>query len=317
VPRRHPPIACALVAIALVAGACTAGESADRPTLADTSAAPDSIAAPDPTAAPGPTAIDDGATSTPDAPAPAADARTPRLAPGLGDERMIAGEPTLLAVGDSLVAGTGLAAPREAFTWRVHRALAERRAGEYGLANLAVPGESSASLLGGAQLPAAREVMATREVEVVVLAIGGNDLLGLLGGPCAQGLDAPACATAIDDAIGSYEGNLERILSELRAGAPAARIVLLQVYNPFDLGFGSAAELRTAEAATLLNGVAADVAERHDVLLADGFAALRGQIALGTGMTANPPDIHPTELGHDRLAVTILEALEESEREAG
>lgn len=240
---------------------------------------------------------------------PTPDTTVLQLDPGLTDATTFPGEPLLLALGDSIAAGTGLTALRDGFVWRVHRAIAEERGTPYGLDNRAEPGATSTSLLTGGQLAAAEEALATGSVDTVLISVGGNDLLRLFTGACAGGVGSEACATAVDDAVASYEEALATILDRLVAAGPDARLVVLQTYNPFDLGLGLRVERVSTQAAVALNEAAARAAARHGARVADGYTTLAGRITATTGMGDSRPDVHPTPLGHDLLALAILEAL--------
>ncbi len=66
----------------------------------------------------------------------------------------------------------------------------------------------------------------------------------------------------------------------------------------------------STDATVALNAAAARAAQRHGALLADGYTTLAGTITTTTNMGDQQPDIHPNPLGHDLLAVAILEALD-------
>ncbi|MBI4203307.1 MAG: hypothetical protein HY532_09380, partial [Chloroflexi bacterium] len=148
---------------------------------------------------------------------------------------------TYLALGDSLAVGVG-AAPLEwqfGYVGRFDQWFRDSREGPHQVTNLAVGGETSGSFIAGGQLAAAAAAINDPEtdVQVVTLDIGGNDLLGLLGGVCFN----PAtleCQTAIGAALGTFVGNYSYILGTV-AGAlaadPGAKTILVMTYdNPFD-----------------------------------------------------------------------------------
>ena len=92
---------------------------------------------------------------------------------------------------------------------------------------------------------------------------------------------------------------------------PDATIVFLLAYNPFSLGFEEqvAFEQQSNEALMSLNAIAAAAAQTHGVLVADGFAAMRGTTTATTHMTDTPPDIHPNETGYDVLTEAVMSAI--------
>ena len=122
---------------------------------------------------------------------------------------------------------------------------------------------------------------------------------------------AQACTERIDLSLQAYTQNIDEILRELRSAFPDATIVMLQVYNPFSLGFEDRVQFEASsnEAIAALNQIAADTATRYDVVVADGFSPMRGTTSATTHMTALPPDIHPNELGYDILTDAILSAI--------
>jgi lysophospholipase L1-like esterase len=232
-----------------------------------------------------------------------------RLGRGIVDALSAPGEPVYLALGDSLARGSRLRDLRDGYVSRLHHQLSQRDGVSYGLENLAVGGETSASFLRR-QLPAALEALRTRRVAYVTLDLGGNDLLGALrSSPCADGLARPPCRARLDRTVAAYLSNLDAILNQLRAAAPTTEIVFLTTYNPFSLGLDTPFERESDAALRGVNTDAAAVAARYDVRVADGFAALAGTTSATTGMRQHPPDVHPRPLGHDLLAAAVLDAL--------
>ena len=146
----------------------------------------------------------------------------------------------------------------------------------------------------------------------VTIDIGANDLLGHLGSAdCADSLDAPRCVERIDSTFSTYQVNLEEIFARLRAAAPEATIVFLSAYNPFSLGFGATIAFEAQSDATVdaFNDIAAGLAGRYDIVVADGYTPMRGTTAATTHMIDDPPDIHPLAIGYEILAIAILETL--------
>jgi lysophospholipase L1-like esterase len=294
-----------LLAALLALGACTAAGDAATPDRDTTLPERAADAAPPPTRA------------APEGPEAQTGARTegltaelPQLEPGLTDAVTFAGEPLLIGIGDSIAAGSGLLQRRDGLVWRVHRALAEDRPDGYGMENLAVPGATSGSLLAGEQLQRAEDLLAQMPVDTVLITVGGNDLLALFGDACGGGgIGTPACGEAIGGAVASFESNLDQLLARLTTAGPDARIVVLQQYNPLDLGLGFELERVSTEATLALNEAATRAAQRHGAVVVDGYTPLEGRITAVTGMGDQQPDIHPNALGHDLLAVAVLDAL--------
>lgn len=233
------------------------------------------------------------------------------LGPGVVDDTFAEGAVYYLALGDSLAANAGVASPSEGYVSRVHHQLQEHDGRRYGLLNLGVPGETSGSLIATGQLDEALEFLAGHRAAYVTIDVGANDLLGhLTSADCAESLERPACAERLEGALASYAINIEEILAALAEAAPDAQIVLLQAYNPFSFDAGTAFEAETSSMVERLNDAAADAAEAHGVLVADGFSPMEGNAAVATLMLASPPDIHPNGLGHDVLAQAVIAALE-------
>jgi acyl-CoA thioesterase-1 len=196
-------------------------------------------------------------------------------APG-GDSVNSTGEPTVVFMGTSLTAGYGLADPGQAYP-----ALLARRADSLGLAvrvvNAGLSGETSAGAL--------RRVdwVLRGPVDAFVLETGANDGL--------RGLD-----------VDSTRANIVAAIRRVRALRPAARILLVQMEAPPNLGADYTSRFRAiypatakSEGVTLLPFLLEDVA---------GRAAL------------NQPDgVHPTAEGARRVADTLWPALEPLFRE--
>jgi lysophospholipase L1-like esterase len=147
-----------------------------------------------------------------------------------------------LALGDSLAVGVGASRPAETgYVPRLHRAIRDGNAtAARSLRNLAVSGETSASMLQGGQLEAALELIDRGDppVALVTLDIGGNDLLALLRTEACQ-IDplGPSCLGMLATTLGTFEANLRTIvgrLCDVMDGAEArATLALMTYYNPF------------------------------------------------------------------------------------
>lgn len=235
-----------------------------------------------------------------------------QTAPGLVNGTSAEGSRYVVALGDSLAANVGVSAPSEGYVSRFHRAVSERDGESYGLRNFGVSGETSGTLLRGGQLDEALAFMRANTVAYVTIDIGANDLLGHLGSAdCAEDISDAACQARLNPALQSYRANLERLLAAVREASGGATVVFLTTYNPFSLGFGGSLTLEAAsdEATQALNAVAAEVAGRHGVRVADGFTPMRGTAAATTHMLETPPDIHPRASGYDLLTLALVAAL--------
>ncbi len=220
------------------------------------------------------------------------------------------GTPVVVAIGDSLAAGVGVEDLRDGLVSRFHGHLERTDGRQYGLVNLAVPGETSGTLLASGQLAEAERVLGGTTAAHVVVDIGANDLLGHLTAPeCAADLRAAACQDLVARTLESYRANLTRILDRVVAAADGAPVTFLQTYNPFSLGLGgSDQEAAADEVISRLNGVAAELAQARGVAVADGFTPMAGTTAATTHMLDPEPDVHPNAAGHDVLAAALVDA---------
>lgn len=215
-------------------------------------------------------------------------------------------EQVYLALGDSIAAGLVTSLPRvRGYAWLV-RDLIERGAANQGapavtLINRAVPGETTASFLDGAQLQQARADIAKArargaQVRAVTVTLGGNDLLRLAGSDDAAreaGLDRfrveyPAALAAITEALGDI----------------SADIVVTTYY---DLSEGDPAqEGSDAWWVQQFNEVIQESAAAAGARVADLESAFRGRVREWTWY---PSDVHPNNAGHAEIARLVWQAL--------
>ncbi len=236
------------------------------------------------------------------------------LGPGTVDALEAPGDPVVLALGDSLAANVGVDRAADGYVSRFHRAVGEADGTVYGLTNLGVSGETSATMLRSGQLDRALDVLASRPTAYVTIDIGANDLLGHLeSADCGTDLRSPACQQRVDTSLDAYEQNLRAILQQLTGSAGSARVLLLTAYNPFSLGLGDPADTTSQEAESTamvarLNDIARNVATPLGVGVADGFTPMLHTAAATTHMLDPQPDVHPNARGHDILAAALLDA---------
>ncbi len=178
---------------------------------------------------------------------------------------------TILFFGDSLTAGYGLENPQaEAYPARIEKKI-EAAHLPWRVVNAGLSGETTA---GGLRRV---DWVLRQPVDIFVLALGGNDGL--------RGID-PATS----------QQNLEAIVAQVRAKAPAAKIVIAGLHMPPGMGedyvhrfqaiFPAAAEKTHA---LLLPFLLEGVAGRSDLNQSDG--------------------IHPTAAGHKIVAETLWKTL--------
>ena len=215
---------------------------------------------------------------------------------------------TLLGLGDSIAAGIGAPHVSDGFLGVLAHRLAHRHP-HIRLVNLAVPGETSSSMLAsGGQLDVAESLIAAGGVSPIVLSIGGND--------------AMEAATVGDDAaLSQLARNLDHILRRLdaalrAAGSRLAGAACVQtVYNPFELAVGGGADLSAVDADALAprrstrgghNRVIRAAAAHWGVAVADVARIFRGRARELTWVGSG--DIHPSGPGHAVIADAYVAA---------
>jgi acyl-CoA thioesterase-1 len=243
---------------------------------------------------------------------------------------------TYLALGDSLAVGVGATVPaRQGYVAHVFRfAHAQPSGGVDQLVNLAVPGETSRSLLAGGQLERAIAAIndPSSDVRLVTLDIGGNDFLSLLqpGGPCAVNPNTtPACTAAVRAALATFPATYATILTRLTQALATdpgdERLLVMTYYNPysgtanteFDKAVDAAlvgsdgridcAAVAAGDDRVGLNDLIACIGAQFGATTVDVYPAFSGRgpvlTHIGTG------DIHPTNAGYTVIAQEFLEKL--------
>jgi lysophospholipase L1-like esterase len=143
------------------------------------------------------------------------------------------------------------------------------------------------------------------QVNPITLDIGANDVLGVIRIVCNL---EPACIAAHAPALFNHiAGNLAAILTQLRAAAPHAQIILLGLYNPFgaNIAGGDAltAQLNETEA-TVASGFGARFANPQPLFNPPGKLE-QPTLCLLTNICTPLVDIHPTTLGYAVLAGVV------------
>lgn len=209
-----------------------------------------------------------------------------------------------LALGDSLAAGFTTNAPEDAYVARIAAAIRQRKPIQ--VRNLAVPGETSASMITS-QLPGAIEFIkqqqqAGKRVSPITLDIGGND-----GRRAERGTNEERRQT-----IAAIEKNIGTILDQLvaattQSGQRTADIAIMTYYNPYP---GDVTDQTTpAYWSTQLNAAIERAAKARGVKVADIAPAFAGgKVYRYTGITTG--DIHANSAGHALIAEQFLQALD-------
>jgi lysophospholipase L1-like esterase len=206
------------------------------------------------------------------------------------------------------------------------------------LVNLACSGETVVTMVDGgrcayeegSQLAAAQEFLADhgRFTRVITLDIGANDVqrcvsrTGSIDAVCVQG-GLQAVAT-----------RLPGVVAALRAGAPDARIVVLNYYNPFLAAWltGDAGKVLAAQSTVLqaqLNAIIARAAAAGSAQVADVATAFRSTDTTPVGgvptnvatickltWMCTRTDIHANDAGYAVMAATVVQVLLAPAREA-
>ena len=190
-------------------------------------------------------------------------ASTDAAAPAPGSDR------TILFIGTSLTAGLGLE-PEQSYPALIQERINSAEL-SYRVVNAGVSGETSAGALG-------RLAWLLRQpMDIVVIETGANDGLRALS-------------------VNTMRANIDSIITRVKKAHPAARIVLVGMEAPTNLGVRYTVRFRE---------VYPDLADEHDVTLVpfllDGVAA---QPALNQG-----DGVHPNEAGARILADNVWKVL--------
>ncbi|MDP4096564.1 GDSL-type esterase/lipase family protein [Paenibacillus sp. P96] len=149
-------------------------------------------------------------------------------APAAGPNRS-ENEVNAVAIGDSLARGTG----DDSGSGFVRRFvdLLDKKGGMDAklINNLGINGLTTEALLTKLDEPGVQYVL--REANVIMLSIGGNDLFA--GGQAVLGGSEPPTVEELTAALPAASLRLQKILDRLHTINPAARILVLGLYNPF------------------------------------------------------------------------------------
>lgn len=144
------------------------------------------------------------------------------------------------------------------------------------------------------------------EVSPITIDLGANDVTAFAEGVCH--LDAVCIANGIGPVLQAIGARLTLALSELRAAAPRAEIIVMQYYNPLYVLSPSSDAFVPAFSETI-----AAAAESSGARLADTFPVINhnpefpselASVCGLTGMCSPPPggDIHPNDAGYQFIA---------------
>ena len=234
----------------------------------------------------------------------------------------------LLLLGDSITYGYGLEGDRDTCASYGNKLRDYLGISSANFKNAAVNGDTSADLL--ALLPSLEQDI--KDADMIVITIGGNDLLGLIweAGAAVLGdafssyaslLDILADPTKliklaeqlttekISSAIVNYTTNLAAIMSYIRSNNANARVLLLAQYDPMS-GVEGLEPISTLAntAINMLNAVMKAQAATGACTYIDVYTPFVGMAVGWTNIMM--ADIHPNYLGHDKIFNIIKDSLE-------
>ncbi|HTJ31935.1 MAG TPA: SGNH/GDSL hydrolase family protein [Dactylosporangium sp.] len=232
-----------------------------------------------------------------------------------------------LALGDSIAYGfqtdKALAGrPPEAFDTGYVDLLSARLRG-LATVNYSCPGESTVTFrvscpwkdsghrlhddYSGAQLGAALSFLHRHRgrVELITVSLNGNDINDFVAA-CAG--DPDCIQRTAPDAVARYAARLRSILLQLRAAAPAARIVVVGAYDPnvgrFAFSDPLFASVNAAQAAAAA-AVRARFADPFPVFNPQGDPAAETAAICALTLICTKGDAHPSDAGYRALADVI------------
>jgi len=230
---------------------------------------------------------------------------------------------TYLALGDSVAAGVGAAAPATGGYVPLLAGLLSERLGcdarpapgcPLSVRNLAQSGATTATLLRG-QMPQALELLRTApDVRLVTLTIGGNDVVETAIGACAPDPRAQACSDAVVASVRRADQGIDEVLRTLTAAAgPDTTVAVMTYYNPtFACQLASLQPLaeRVLEGAGQqpgLNDILRARAADHSALVVETRERLNARADFVGGNDC----LHPSGAGHARIAEAFVEVVGE------
>jgi len=163
------------------------------------------------------------------------------------------------------------------------------------------PGLALHTSYDGSQLGAAVSFLQSHagEVSPITVSVGGVDAAEVIAGQCNF---VTACIeeSGLRDSLGA---GLDRILSDLRAAAPNAEIVLVTFYNPFSVDVPGSDRLWRR----YYSDVQHDAARRHnDIRVADIWHLFRGSHLCERTFLCDSGDFHPNDDGYRRIGDRVF-----------
>lgn len=210
----------------------------------------------------------------------------------------------LVSLGDSVAAGNG-ASDAASTSFAALLASGEGLV----LHNLAVPGATTQDVIDR-QLPEATALLdGSRDVRLITISAGGNDLAALI--PNAACVEDPLpAACPLDDTLAGIEQRLHTIIGAIRVADPDVRVVLL-AYPNFFSGTGHAFEAPAGRVLPRYAEILRSVAARYSrTAVAEPAPAFEGRGGALTHVLDPAFDPHPNDAGHRAIANAFAAALE-------
>lgn len=250
------------------------------------------------------------------------------LSVALGGTAFAGNGGTLLGVGDSVTAGEGVRTDKIdkwGYAARLTKMLNETEEfGHLDLMNLAVPGYRTSQVIAQLMNPATQYAIATSNVKVITMTLGGNDLRDALVAGSFNACFVPGyevyCQQAAGAVFADVGGRYGYIVGILSALAPAAEIVLVDQFNPL-LRTGCDPQGIGSTATTLLGAWnQAVVAPTAAYFQAKYVSTLIPFLFAGQGFLSDQPlrlddgipqldCLHPGQAGHEFIAGAAHAAL--------
>lgn len=217
-------------------------------------------------------------------------------------------------LGDSIASGYGLENSSDSYGYII---ASEKK---YSLHNNAVPGHKTTDML--ALMKENDTVRSNVESsDLLIISIGGNDLLGLLqNGTSAQLFDIMlngADSATVKNAIALMKSNLDALMSEIRFLNPDCVVIFQTQYNPIYAHPQYSSYAPTLDKlAPVFNSLFFDLAKNNSgVYVTDIFTAF-GSYYKETGKydIIQSDGIHPSVSGHALIAEIILGTIGELEK---
>lgn len=151
---------------------------------------------------------------------------------------------------------------------------------------------------------------AGRPVQRVTVALGANDLLGVVQQPGFLSLPAAQQAGLVFSALNTTQSNLASLYGSLRAQLPTAEIIAVGYYDPFVVLPGNPNPALTAGAVNQLNQIILATSSAFGARYVDVYSAFSGNEAVLTNMlldqSTSLPNVHPTDAGYQVIANQII-----------